>query len=55
MAPNWTTPPVYAPRAIDPDERGRVLVDLLHLADALPPVPHDDLDIPPFRELCGRG
>ena len=41
-------------RVTDVRQRGVELVDLLLLTDALPPLPHRELEIPPFRDLCGR-
>lgn len=39
-------------RDTTPAERGAILVDLLDLTDALPPVPHVPLTVPTFSELC---
>jgi hypothetical protein len=50
MQPLWAREPDDN-RALSPDERGQVLVDLLGLADALPPAPIEDLAFPPFHTL----
>lgn len=39
-------------RATTQAERAAILIDLLELTDALPPVPHVPLDAPTFAELC---
>jgi hypothetical protein len=50
MQPAWAHEPDDH-RELSPDERGDVLVDLLELADALPPAPIGDLEFPPFHTL----
>jgi hypothetical protein len=54
MGDRWLHPVDEPPRQLTDDERGAILVELLDLADALPPVPHRDLDAPTFRELRER-
>ena len=41
--------------ALTDTDRGRILVDLLLLADALPSHHDDKIGAPPFREILGRG
>ncbi len=48
------SPPDEPVRRTSVAERGELLVDLLHLSDAFPPVPHGELDVPPFRDLVGE-
>jgi hypothetical protein len=50
MQPRWAREPDDN-SALSPDKRGQVLVDLLGLADALPPAPIEDLAFPPFHTL----
>jgi hypothetical protein len=52
---SWLHPVDEELRMTTVEERGRLLVDLLLLTDALPPRPRDDLAIPGFRVLCGLG
>jgi hypothetical protein len=50
----WLHPVDEQPNPLTIEERGAVLVELLDISDALPPVPRRDLDAPSFRELCER-
>lgn len=52
MGDRWLHPIDEQPKPLTVEERGSVLIELLELADALPAVPHRDLDAPTFRELC---
>jgi hypothetical protein len=47
--PAWARDPGERDRR--PADPGDVLVDLLELADALPPPPRTELEFPPFRTL----
>ena len=48
------SPPVVEVRDTDVLARAAVLVDLLLLTDALPPVERRELTAPAFRDLCDR-
>ena len=50
----WMTPPVVEVRDTDVRDRAEALVDLLLLTDALPPLAHQGLETPAFRDLCDR-
>lgn len=54
MGEQWLRPQGDDVRETTIHERALLLVDLLDLSDALPPVAHRDLDAPTFKELCGR-
>jgi hypothetical protein len=54
MGERWKHPIDEPPTPRTVDERGAILIELLELTDALPPVPHRDFDVPSFRELCER-
>ncbi len=49
MKPSWARDPGEGEPGVPPEERGEVLVELLLLSDALPPIPVRDLEFPPFR------
>lgn len=50
----WFEPIEHVPVETSVAERGAILVDLLHLTDALPPVRRHKLTAPTFRELRER-
>ena len=50
----WTATLSEETRVTDIRQRGLELVDLLLLTDALPPLRHRELEIPPFTDLCDR-
>ncbi|HUV18806.1 MAG TPA: hypothetical protein VMW33_10040 [Ilumatobacteraceae bacterium] len=52
MGDRWLRPVDEPPQSSTVDERGAILIELLDLADALPPLPRRDLDAPTFRQLC---
>lgn len=54
MSRKWMQRPDEPVRVATPRERGDILIDLLELSDALPPLPHIPLDVPSFKERCGR-
>lgn len=54
MAEAWMKPPAEEPRVTTVEERGALLVDLLHLTDALPARRHEELTSRGFRELCAK-
>ena len=49
--PWWARDPGEDEPAVPPEERGAVLVELLELSDALPPLPERELEFPPFRTV----
>jgi hypothetical protein len=55
MAERWLTPSEPPTRITTEAERAEILVDLLHLVDALPAPPRRPLGAPTFKELCERG
>jgi len=54
MGEQWLHPVEAVARPTTVTERGELLVDLLHLVDALPPQPRRELGAPTFEELCER-
>jgi hypothetical protein len=54
MGERWLDPMPEPKRVTTPEERGEILIDLLDLTDAPPPVPKRPLEAPTFAELCER-
>lgn len=47
-------PPEYPPVRTTVEERGKIIIDLLLLADAYPEWPRREWDAPTFKQLCDR-